>query len=76
MHTITIKVEKEEVYQNLLKILAKFSASEIEFSGLVSNSESQVELEEKISQGLDDVSKGRVRNLNDVLAEAKSKYGL
>ena len=76
MHTITIQIEKDEVYQNLMRVLEKFSGNDIELTEFDSDLINEDVLEENISQGLTDIAKGRVKSLDNVLAEARAKYGL
>jgi len=74
MHTITIKVKKDKVYKSLLEHLDQYSVGDIEWNEF--DDASLVELEEKISEGFYDIENGRLKKLDNVLAEARAKYGL
>ena len=72
MHTITIKVKKEEDFKKIMKDLGKYSSIEVsDFENIYSN-----ELEIQIEEGLEDIRNGRTHKIEDVLAEARSKYGI
>ena len=72
MHTITVKVKKEEDFKKIMKDLSKYSGIEVsEFENVYSN-----ELESQIEEGLEDIRNGRTHKIEDVLAEARGKYGI
>ena len=72
MHTITIKVQREEDYRKIMEDLRKYSRIEVsDFENIYST-----ELEKKIDEGLDDIRNGRTHKIEDVLAEARAKYGI
>ena len=72
MHTITVKVKKEEDFKKIMKDLGKYSGIEVtDFENVYSN-----ELESQIEDGLDDIRNGRTHKIEDVLAEARVKYGI
>jgi hypothetical protein len=73
MRTITITVEREDVYQSLKKDLEKYEEGMLEVFDNWSTNEA---LDKKISEALVGVSNGETRDLKDVLAEARAKYGL
>ena len=73
MRTITITVEREDVYQSLKKDLDKYEEGALK---VFDNWSSNEALGEKISGALFGVANGETRDLKDVLAEARAKYGL
>ncbi len=72
MHTITIKVKKDKIYKSLMNDLGKYSESDIEWNEF--NDASLIELEGKLSEGLYDVENGRLKKLDNVLAEARDSF--
>jgi len=72
MRTITIKVKREEDFRKIMDDLGKYSGIEVsDFENLYPH-----QLEDQIEEGLDDIRNGRTHKIENVLAEARAKYGI